>query len=453
MTKLLQSVWSVLAAPEPNLGLAAARLRLVERDVGLPVKGALLMAVGWFLFFSLNIESLSNTSEVGLEVVRSLRQIFVAYATLSAFLALPIWAFRRLPLKVLQWIVFTAAVADAGFLAALTLVTDGFDSILFWAFPLLVVRNALSMPVAPLQIALNLLLVFAYVAAGILDLYILQLDERAEAFRATEPFLLRVFLLLLLGGVCFSLQVLLDRERERQSEAAEYALRREQMRTAGRLAAEIAHQLKNPLGIINNAAYTLQRLPAEAAAEGRKSLQIIRDEVERSDRILTDLIGFAQLAEGHVERLDVVEELEASLARVFPPGSGFGTRIEREYVIPTPVLMLSRRSLGEVFDNLLKNARDVLRGAGRVKVGARYGPEFAVEVTVEDDGPGIAPENRERIFEAYFTTKEGGTGLGLAIVKQNVEMFGGRVVVESDVGKGTRFHLTFPGRTTLKRAD
>ena len=76
-----------------------------------------------------------------------------------------------------------------------------------------------------------------------------------------------------------------------------------------------------------------------------------------------------------------------------------------------------------------------------------------MEVTVADDGPGIPAGIRERVFEAYFTTKEGGTGLGLAIVKQNVEMFGGRVVIESDVGKGTRFHLTFPGRTTLKRAD
>lgn len=453
MKSQLQGVWSLLAAPEPTLALAASRLRLVERDVGLPVKGGLLLAVGWFLFFSLNIESLANTSEVGLEVVRSLQQIFIAYATLSAVLALPVWAFRRIPLKALQWTIFTAAVADAVFLAALTLVTDGFDSILFWAFPILVVRNALSMPVAPLQIALNLLLVCAYVAAGILDLYILQLDERAEVFRATEPFLLRIFLLVLLGGVCFSLQVLLDRERERQSEGAEYALRREQMRTAGRLAAEIAHQLKNPLGIINNAAYTLQRLSVGADDGGRSSLQIIRDEVERSDRILTDLIGFAQLAEGHVERLDVVEELEAAIERVFPAGSGFGTRVERNYLPPTPVLMLSRRSLGEIFDNLLKNARDVLGGGGSVRVTAKYGPEFDVEVTVEDDGPGVPPENRERIFEAYFTTKPGGTGLGLAIVKQNVEMFGGRVAVESGVGKGTRFLLSFPGLTTLKRAD
>jgi signal transduction histidine kinase len=446
-----RAVWALLAAPEPDLALAAGRIRLVERDVGLPVKAGVLLAVGWFLYFSLDIEKLANTSEVALEAVGALQQVFLIYALLNAFLALPIWAMRRMPLKAIQWLVFTTALLDAMFLAGLTLVTDGFDSILFWVFPLAVVRNALSMPVAPLQIVLSLLTTLCYVAAGVLDLWILQLDEQTEVARVTEAFLLRVCLLLLLIGVCYALRVLVDRERSRAGEAAEFALRQEQMRTAGRLAAEIAHQIKNPLGIINNAAYAAQRaLEGLPERPGQRQLQIIRDEVERSDRIITELIGFAQLAEGQIERLDVVQELENSIDRVFPPGSGFGTRIERDYAPPLPVLMFTRRGLGEIFDNLLKNARDVLGGQGVVRVAAHYAPDFGVEVTVADNGPGIPPENRERVFEAYFSTKEGGTGLGLAIVKQNVEVFGGRVSLESEVGTGTCFRLFFPGRTTLK---
>lgn len=444
-------VWALLAAPEPDLTLAAERIRLVERDVGLPVKAGVLLAVGWFLYFSLDIEKLANTSEVALEAVRALQQIFFFYAVFSALLALPIWALRRLPLKAVQWLIFTTSLLDALFLAGLTLVTDGFDSILFWVFPLLVVRNALSTPVAPLQIVLNFLTALCYVAAGVLDLWILQLDEQTEVARATEAFLLRICLLLLLVGVCYALRVLVDRERQRMAEAAEFQLRQEQMRTAGRLAAEIAHQIKNPLGIINTAAYAAQRaLGAVADAASQRQLQIIRDEVERSDRIITELIGFAQLAEGQIERLDVVQELEASIARVFPPGSGFGTRIEREFVPPLPVLMFTRRGLAEIFDNLLKNARDVLAGQGWVRVAAHYAQDFGVEVTIADNGPGIPAENLERVFEAYFSTKDGGTGLGLSIVKHNVEIFGGRVELESEVGKGTCFRLFFPGRTTLR---
>lgn len=447
----LRAAGSLLAAPEPDLTLAASRIRLVERDVGLPVKAGLLLSVGWFLYFSLNIEALENTSEVALEVVRALRQVFVVYALINGFLALPIWAFREIPLKVMQWVVFTTALLDALFLAALTLVTDGFDSILFWILPLLVVRNALSMPVAVLQFLLNFLTLLSYVAAGVLDLWILQMDEQTEVSRATEPFLIRTFLLLLLIFICFSLRALLDRERQRALEAEEFAIRQEQMRTAGRLAAEIAHQIKNPLGIINNAAFALQRaLQDNVDANAAGQLQLIRTEVERSDRIITELIGFAQLAEGRIERLDVVEELEASLARVFPAGSEFGTRVIREFRPPLPVLMFSRRGLGEIFDNLLQNARDALGGRGSIRVGAHYGGDFSVEVVIADDGPGIPPDNLDRIFEAYFTTKSKGTGLGLAIVKQNVEMFGGRIEVESEVGKGTRFRLVFPGRTNLR---
>lgn len=447
----LDWLWRILAAPEPDLAQAVGRIRAVERDVGLAVKAAVLCIVGSFLFFSLNVESLANTSEVMLEGFRSLQQVYIAYALASVFFAVPIWVFRAIPLKVLQWVVFTAALLDAMFFAALTLLTEGFDSILFWVFPVLVVRNALSMPVAPLQIALNFLLVLSYVSAGVLDLYILQLDDQTEVLRAAEPFLLRIFLLLLLGAICYGLQVLLDRERQRMVEAEEFAFRQGQMRTAGRLAAEVAHQIKNPLGIINNAAFSLQRsLQGSTESESVRQLQIIREEVDRSDRILTELIGFAELAEGRVERLDVVEELEASLVRVFPSGALFQTAIVREFKPPLPVLMFSRRGLGEIFDNLLKNARDALGGRGRIAVRARYGGDFGVEVEIQDDGPGIPAAHLERIFEAYFTTKPGGTGLGLAIVKQNVEMFGGRVEVESEVGRGTCFRLHFPGRTRLR---
>ncbi len=446
----LRNLWRALIAPEPDLTLAAGRIRLVERDLGLPVKSAVLLAVGWFLYFSLDIEKLANTSEVALEAVGALQQVFVVFAILNGFLALPIWGMHHMPLKAIQWIVYTVALLDAWFLGALTLVTDGFDSILFWVFPLLIVRNALSMPVAPLQISLNLLTISGYVAAGGLDLWILQLDEETEVARSAEAFFLRICLLLLLTGVCYALRVLVDRERHRALEAAEFALRREQMRTAGRLAAVVAHQIKNPLGIINTAAFGVQRaLEQHGDADSKRQLRIIREEVERSDRILTELIGFAELAEGRVERLNVVEELENSLARVFPVGSGFRTRIERDYVPPHPVLLFSRRGLGEILDNLLKNARDALGGGGTVRVSARYAVDFEVEVAIADDGPGIPAESHERIFEAYFTTKPGGTGLGLAIVRQNVELFGGRVQLESDVGRGTCFRLFFPGRTTL----
>jgi signal transduction histidine kinase len=86
-------------------------------------------------------------------------------------------------------------------------------------------------------------------------------------------------------------------------------------------------------------------------------------------------------------------------------------------------------------------------GKGVIRVSARPGPQQSVVITIEDDGPGIPKTRVDKIFQAYFTTKEKGTGLGLSIVKHNTELYNGTVQVESELGKGTRFILTCPTRT------
>jgi signal transduction histidine kinase len=100
----------------------------------------------------------------------------------------------------------------------------------------------------------------------------------------------------------------------------------------------------------------------------------------------------------------------------------------------------------------LKNAREALGDKGNVRVAAHCHDDHLIEISVRDDGPGIAPDKIERIFEAYYTTKERGTGLGLAIVKHNVELYGGQVHVESELGKGAKFTLTFPAKALPKQA-
>jgi signal transduction histidine kinase len=113
---------------------------------------------------------------------------------------------------------------------------------------------------------------------------------------------------------------------------------------------------------------------------------------------------------------------------------------------------MQRGHLTEAFSNLLQNAREALGQHGNVFVTANNHRDQSIEISVRDDGPGIAPEKIGRIFEAYYTTKERGTGLGLAIVKHNVELYGGSVRVESELGKGAKFTLTFPVKALPKPA-
>jgi signal transduction histidine kinase len=241
-------------------------------------------------------------------------------------------------------------------------------------------------------------------------------------------------------------QVLFDRDREAQREAREYALRREQLRSTGRLAAEIAHRLKNPLSIINNSAYTLDRRLNESDDLVKKQVEMIRDEVARSDVILTELMGYAQLSEGRVEKLEFRGELEQAMEEVFPDEARFEVKARVKIEGDLPALMMQRGHLREILLNLLVNAREASKNGSMVRVSARTTEDFSIEFSVKDEGDGIAPDHMERVFEAYFSTKERGTGLGLAIVKQNIELYGGTIDLESKLGNGTEFVITLPTR-------
>ena len=231
-------------------------------------------------------------------------------------------------------------------------------------------------------------------------------------------------------------------------------MREGQLRSAGRVAAEFTHQSKNPLAIINNAAFSLQRALKQGKPISPEQVRIIQEEVEHSDQIITQIMGYAQLSEGHVEKLNLVEELDHAITQVFPPAAGYPVRVQRDYYgTEFPPMFMQRRHLVDTFVNLLQNAREAFGDkGGYIVVSAQCHADCSVEVTIRDDGPGIPPDKQEKIFEAYYTTKEKGTGLGLATVKHNVELYGGSVRVESALGKGTRFVLIFPARALMKLA-
>ena len=178
-------------------------------------------------------------------------------------------------------------------------------------------------------------------------------------------------------------------------------------------------------------------------------MQIIQEEVARADKVITQIMGYAQLTEGHVEKLNVVEELDRAIAQVFPAAVPGKIVIHREYGHGFPPLLMQRGHLSEVVVNLLQNAREALGDRGDVFVHASCHRDYSVEISVRDNGPGIPAEKIERVLEAYYTTKEKGTGLGLAIVKHNAELYGGTLRVESELGKGAKFTVIFPAKALI----
>jgi signal transduction histidine kinase len=272
----------------------------------------------------------------------------------------------------------------------------------------------------------------------------------SERETRTQDLLLRILLMLLMTACCFIVQSNLDRHRLALDEFREFHARQTQLETAGRMAAQIAHQLKNPLAIINSAAFVLQRARASGKGSDEEQVSIIREEVERADGIITKLMGFSHLSEGQVEKLHLAEEIGRAVAQVFPPGGAEGMRVEQALTPDLPPLFMQRAHLAEILANLLLNAREAINGQGQVKITAGLATDEAIEVRIRDSGPGIPPDRFEQIFEPYFSTKPKGTGLGLAIVKQKAQMYGGTVQVESVLGKGATFILKFPTRTFMK---
>jgi signal transduction histidine kinase len=458
LAQFFERLVALLQIPPPDTPQLLQRIRIMERDIVLPIKLAGMVMLLQFFYFSTWISEASNTLEVP---IYATRYFFWFYFLINAAFAFVLFRLSRWERASVEWAVFSMSLVDGIFLGALTLATGGYNSILYWLFLGLIVRSSVSVPRAASQLLLNTTLSACYVLAGVINVYIAKnltpteqkVLELYETDNPAEPLFLRLALLLLMTFGCYVVQVLLERQREAQEEAREFAVREVQLRSAGRLAAEFAHQIKNPLAIINNAAFSLQRALREGKTEAGEQILMIQEEVQRADRIITEVMGYAQLSEGHVERLDVIEELDQAIDRVFPAAAHYPIRIHRNYANAFPPLLMQRRHAAEAFVNVLQNAREALgANGGTVRVAALCQGDHTIEVSVADDGPGIAPDKLGRVFEAYYTTKEKGTGLGLATVRHNLELYGGSVRVDSELGKGARFVLVFPAKTLMKLA-
>ena len=451
----LKRALALMEIPAPDPVRLLARIKIMERDIMLPLKAFAITTILYSFVSTRWFGQLSSTLDF---VVETVQYLFWFYVLANVVFALLLLNPARWPLAIVQWTVVTSGLVDGLLVVGMALLTGGSDSILFWLFVALIVRNAVSVPPGISQLILNFAISLCYILVGVLDVSMLN-NLDVTTLRTLhlmphenlgQPLVLRLVVLWLATISCYGAQALLERQRTAVEEAEEFAMREGQLRSAGRLAAEFAHQIKNPLAIINNAAYALQRAARDGKTEATQQIEIIQEEVSRADRIVTQIMGYAQLTEGRVEKLNLLEELDRAIAQVFPPAVPTGISVHRELGRIFPPLLMQRQHLSEILVNLLKNAREAVGENGNVYIAADRRRDQSVEISVRDDGPGVPPDKVERIFEAYYTTKEHGTGLGLAIVKHNVELYGGTVRVESELGKGAAFILNFPAKTLIR---
>jgi two-component system NtrC family sensor kinase len=234
----------------------------------------------------------------------------------------------------------------------------------------------------------------------------------------------------------------------------------------GELAASIAHEVNNPLAFIRTNLSLLAshwKTLAGAVAPGRASElrevvgegeELIEESLEGVERTASFVRDVKGLSHAGVEAREVedVNVLVQSVIRVAAAQNRKGGSIETD-LGQLPLVRCVRQELKQVFLNLLINAIQAIDEGGRIVLRTRAA-SGGVLVTIEDDGHGIAPENLDRIYDPFFTTKpEGeGTGLGLAISAEIVRRHDGRIEVESEPGRGTRFHVWLPAAEDAEAA-
>ena len=250
-------------------------------------------------------------------------------------------------------------------------------------------------------------------------------------------------------------------ETNRELRRAEAEARRaERLAALGQLSAGLAHEIRNPLGVIKGSAEMLSQKVAGSQPLVAELAGYISSEVNRLNALVVRFLDFARPSklETRPERIsEIVDHALESAAASFPNAK---VKIERQYAPGLPEIQADRQLCEQVFVNLITNALQAMEGQPGSLKGIPDGtlngmlrlsiaPEVSnggpgVCVTVEDSGPGVPPELREQIFNPFFTSKKDGVGLGLSIVAKIVDDHRGTIRLDSDTTKGARFRVFFP---------
>ncbi|MGE0756367.1 MAG: sensor histidine kinase [Pirellulaceae bacterium] len=280
--------------------------------------------------------------------------------------------------------------------------------------------------------------------AGFSGLLVLGRRSRAREFGEEETNAV-LLLVELLGATLHSHHLQVQR-RDAERAAAQH----EKLSTLGMLTSCLAHEIKNPLSSIKTLATVLAEQIGDSHPHG-EDIRLIRKEAERLSTTTGQFLRFARPASADAGPTSLSDVIAGAVQVLSCRLRSAGVALETVCAPDTALVQADENAVREIVFNLLVNALEAVgeRPGGRVRVSVhRDGP--AVELLVEDNGPGIMPELRERIFSPFVTTKPEGTGLGLYIVRRQVEQLGGEISVGNTPGGPTCFRVKLPAATEPK---
>jgi len=237
------------------------------------------------------------------------------------------------------------------------------------------------------------------------------------------------------------LEAMIEERTRELRKAQKELIRREKLAAIGRLSGSVAHDIRNPLSVINNAIYYLKLKYNENIDEDtEKHIAMVERQINRINEIMNDLTDFSRentpnwldgnlnsLILGHIEEIQIPENI----------------LLEIELDPELPASLFDYTQIHRVFSNLVVNAIQSMPEGGKIKISTRT-KEQKIVLIIKDEGAGIPEEHYQSMFEPLFTTKKKGVGFGLSIIKTFVEKHKGAIEFKSDVGKGTTFTVLLP---------
>jgi PAS domain S-box-containing protein len=219
----------------------------------------------------------------------------------------------------------------------------------------------------------------------------------------------------------------------------------EKMAAIGQLAAGIAHEIRNPLGIIMNALYDLNEIVDGADPAVKEDLRIAKEEMGRVQAIINNLLEFSRESRAELEHVDINDLVRKTLQLMSKSLQNSGVHVVTE-LGPLSTCMANQNALRQIFLNLITNAVQAMPNGGQLRVRTAPLLDGRIQLQFVDTGVGIPPEHLKDIFNPFFTTKAPGqgTGLGLSVVHSVVKRYQGDIHVHSQVDTGTTFTIEFP---------
>ncbi len=215
----------------------------------------------------------------------------------------------------------------------------------------------------------------------------------------------------------------------------------ERLATLGQFSGNIAHELRNPLGVIDSSVYYLKTRLKDADEKTQQHLDRIKSSVVSSTAIIESLLNLTRMEKPRLGRLNLIAITADAIAASKVPSA---VSIVNKFSEDEVAINADGEQLRMAFKNVIKNAVEAMDGKGTLTVTAHTTADGKAEVSFTDTGPGIAAENLERVFQPLFSTKAKGIGLGLSIAKTIINKHGGTIEAKSEPGKGANIIIKFP---------